>query len=68
MKHVDRITELGDINDPECSGGIPDANLVDTLANRWHRFPVIRLQPLSNPVKLMASNASGFFWEDAQVC
>jgi hypothetical protein len=62
VKHVDGISELGNVDDPECPGCIPNPNFLHALAYGFHRLPVVRLLAV-----LMASLAPSREWKGAKV-
>jgi len=67
VKHVDGISELGDVDDPKRPGCIPNPNLPYPLAHGAHRLPVVRFLAVLYLVELMACLAFGREWEGAKV-
>ncbi len=54
MEHVDRIGQAGGVDDAIGAGVVPYPDLFDTLADRWHGFEIVRLQPVLHAVQLVA--------------
>lgn len=66
MKDVNSSREPRYIRNTEGAAFIPNANLADARADVVHRLPVIRLQPMLHPVKLVPGSAPGHLWKPAK--
>jgi hypothetical protein len=53
MEHVDRVHKLGDVADAMLDRGM-NSDLTDAGTDRWHRFPVSRLQTMLHLSELKA--------------
>jgi hypothetical protein len=67
VKDVDGISELGNVDDPECPGCIPNPNFLHTLAYGFHRLPVVRFLAVLNLIELMAGLAPSREWKGTKV-
>ena len=59
MKHIDGISELGNLDDPERPGCVTNPNFLRTLAHGVHGLPVVRLLAILNLIALMTCLAPG---------
>jgi hypothetical protein len=53
MEDVNRLAKLGDIHDTKGAAFLSDSYLANPCANAIHGLPVIRIQPMLHPVKLI---------------
>jgi hypothetical protein len=66
MEDVNRLAKLGDIHDTKGAAFLSDSYLANAWANAVHGFPVIRIQPMLDPVKLIPRSASSDLREPAK--
>jgi hypothetical protein len=66
MQDVYSFCKLRHVEDPMLHGSA-NSQLVNTRAYAGHGLPVIRLKPLLNQVKLVASNTPRILGESSQV-
>ena len=59
MKHIDGISELGNLDDPERPGCVTNPNFLRTLTHGVHGLPVVRLLAVLNLIELMTCLAPG---------
>ena len=67
MKHIDGISELGNVDDPERPGCVTNPNFLHTLAHGVHGLPVVRLLAVLNLIELMTSLAPGWKRKSAKI-
>ncbi len=67
MKHIDGISEFGNVDDPERPDCIPNPNFLRALTNGLHWLPVVWLLAVLNLIELMASLAPGREWKGTKV-
>jgi hypothetical protein len=67
VKHVDGISELGNVDDPKRPGSIPNPSLLHTLADGVHGLSVVRFLAVLHLIELMACLALGREREGAKV-
>jgi hypothetical protein len=66
MEDVNRLAKLGDIHDTKGAALLSDSYLANACANAVHGFPVIRIQPMLHPVKLIPRSAPSHLREPAK--
>src|SRR5262245_7014849 len=55
VQHVNRLGASREINHPELSRVLMDANFANPCTYRWHRLPVMRILPSLNALELIPS-------------
>src|SRR5271166_579947 len=67
VQHIDRVGEGGgDVDNPKRPGGIADTQLTDARTDRFHRLPVVRIEPSLDPIELKACVSPSRFWKTSE--
>jgi hypothetical protein len=67
MKYKDGIGELGNVNDPKCTGYIPNPNFLHAPAYGVHWLPVIWFLAVLHLIDLVACFTPGLDREGTEV-
>src|SRR5450432_3512592 len=63
MENDHHLLQIRRVDHPKCPRVIPESNLFDSLADRWHRLEVVGLQPTLQLIELVSRIVSHILWK-----